>query len=62
VSLSIYSEPEEAIAFRILAETLIMKLDLRRECLPQLLTELHRERELGFAWLERQGRVATRSS
>jgi hypothetical protein len=36
----------ESVAFRWMAYALIKQLDLRDDCLPELLRELHRERAL----------------
>jgi hypothetical protein len=46
----------ESVAFRWMAYALIKQLDLRDDCLPELLHELHRERALVRRYLlERAG-------
>jgi hypothetical protein len=46
----------ETVAFRWVAHALILQLDLREDCLPELLRELHRERALVRRFLlERAG-------
>jgi hypothetical protein len=49
-------ERAESVAFRWVAYSLIKQLDLRDDCLPELLSELHRERTLVCRYLlERTG-------
>lgn len=51
-----HDERAESVAFRWVAYSLIKQLDLREDCLPELLRELHRERALVRRYLlERAG-------
>jgi hypothetical protein len=51
-----HEQKAESVAFRWMAHALIKQLDLREDCLPELLRELHRERALVRRYLlERTG-------
>jgi hypothetical protein len=44
-------ERDETVAFRWVAHSLIRQLDLREDCMPELLRELNRERTLVCRYL-----------